>query len=156
MELHVRTFRDRDADRRVGRREKIAHWGRGARVAAGVLAALASVWPLTLLAFSTWTSAPHGVHAFLSTALIAWFVFHTMLVFLFGSFAMENPRIYGLRTIWVVGMIFLPIVPIPAYWWLHVWNAPFVNDVQEEDELTGSPKGLRTPRGGALAGPPPA
>jgi len=154
MELHVETFRDHDAERRVGRREKVAHWDRGSRLAAGVLAALAFAWPVTLFAFFNWTTAPIGVSSIVSATPIAWFVFHTMLVFLFGSFAFQNPRIYGLRTLWVAGMIFLPLLTIPAYWWLHVWHAPFVNDVQEEDELTGSPQGLRTPRGGALAGPP--
>lgn len=142
MEISYRTIRSDRGPVPIGRREKIAHWNTGSRLAVGVLAALAFVWPVSLLLLHTWTSAPLSWQSFLTAAPFAWFVFHTMLVFLFGSLVVQNPRIYGLRTLWIVGLIFMPPLAVPAYWWMHVWNAPFLNDIQEEDELTGSPKGL--------------
>ncbi len=143
MQLSIRTIRHRGPTR-VGRREKVAHWGFGARVAAGVLALLSFALPLTILALGTWTDAPLGVQSFVAAAPYAYFVFHVLLVFLFASFVLQNPRIYGLRTLWLTGVVLLPPIAVPAYWWMHVWNAPFVDDVQEEDELVGSPKTLPT------------
>jgi hypothetical protein len=79
----------------------------------------------------------------LGGATYAMLVFHVLLAFVVGAFVMQNPRIEGLRTIWLFGLVLAPPLTIPMYWWAHVWNAPYIGDREEDDHDTGT---RQTPR----------
>ncbi len=132
MDLHVCTIRDRSRTR-VGARETIPHWGTGARAALGVLAAASLASPFVLSWLAAWMSVDPRIGSALAFAAYAALVFNALLTIVFSSFVMANPRIYGLRTFWLIGLIAAPPLTLPIYWWTHVWNAPFVGERQEDD-----------------------
>jgi len=132
MDLHVCTVRDRSRTR-VGSREAIPHWGMGARAALGVLASMALGSPFALLSLAAWTVAEPKIGSVLALASYATLIFYALLTVVFASFVIDNPRIYGLRTIWLIGLITAPPLTLPIYWWTHVWNAPYLGERREDD-----------------------
>ena len=50
-------------------------------------------------------------------------VLHMMIALLYVAFAGQNPRLYS-PFAWQMAMVFLGPVAMPAYWVIHVWNAP--------------------------------
>jgi hypothetical protein len=142
MDLLVRTIRDRSRTR-VGPRESIPHWGMRARAALGLLAAIAAAWPIFLIVLAVGAAGIPSLAPLLGGATYAMVVFHVLSAFVFGAFVVQNPRIECLRTIWLFGLVLTPPLTIPAYWWAHVWNAPYIGDREEDDLDTGS---RETPR----------
>jgi hypothetical protein len=126
MDLLVRTIRDRSRTR-VG----------------PLLAAIAAAWPIFLIVLAVGAAGIPSLAPLLGGATYAMVVFHVLSAFVFGAFVVQNPRIEGLRTIWLFGLVLTPPLTIPAYWWAHVWNAPYIGDREEDDLDTGS---RETPR----------
>ena len=132
MDLLVRTVRPRSRTR-IGVHESIPHWGLAARAALGMLSLVALVSPLViLLAHVLAGPQDPGLSTSIAFAMI---VSDTLLVFFFGSFVIQNPRIYGFRTAWLAALVFAAPLALPLYWAVHIWNAPFVGDYELDDPL---------------------
>jgi len=140
MDLVVRTVRPRNRTR-IGVHESIPHWGLAARAALGMLALVALASPFVILFANVFTAPQNpGLSTGIAFAMI---VSDTLLVFFFGSFVMQNPRIYGFRTAWLVALLLAAPIALPLYWAVHIWNAPFVGDYEQDDPL---PSGLSSRR----------
>lgn len=135
-----------DTHSRTTRNESVTRWSRGARAMLGaitfvLIAAFATV-AASMLVGADPSSMPvagmRPLHVVLFTATFAQF----LLITFYLSFAAQNPRTDN-RGAWMAWMILLPFAALPVYWWVHVWNAPFVGDPHHDYNVPG---GQMTPQ----------
>lgn len=122
-------------DRRIGRRESIPRWSLTSRLALG---AWTFSMPLMASALALWALASgDDTEPALFAVATGFFVAHAIIAMLYVAFAAQNPRIERERTAWMLSIALAGPVAIPAYWIIHVLNAPTLGrpDVDEETAL---------------------
>jgi hypothetical protein len=125
---------------RTTRNETIPRWSRAARLTLGVITfvliglfATAAIASLFTPAYPTMPRSGAGPVTFvLFLATFAQF----LLMMFYVSFAAQNPRAEN-RAAWIASMIVLPFAMMPIYWWVHVWNAPYVADPERDYNVPG-------------------
>ncbi len=133
MDLLVRTIRHGAPDG-VGHSESIPRWGMGSRAALGLLSAIAFIAPVALLSAIVTSHGNATADNRLLGMGVAMVVFHALLVLFFISFVRQNPRIHGQQTLWLGGLLLAAPITLPAYWWMHIWNAPVVGNRHVDDD----------------------
>ena len=110
-------------DRRIGRSETIPRWGPTSRLTLGLITftmpVIASVLALVAIA-----SGGHPPPLLLGAAF-GFLITHGLITLLYLAYAGQNPRLRS-RLRWQLALIFAGPITIPAYWLIHVWNAPRV------------------------------
>lgn len=132
----------RPSDTRVRRDETIPRWGRNARVALGVLTlistavftlgALAVIVSILVAPDVARTRPDTPLHFVLLFAAIADY----LLTLFYIWFASQNPRLAS-RALWIAGMVLVPWLVQPMYWYAHVLNAPYVGDPSRDLGVPG-------------------
>lgn len=111
----------RAAQSEIGDRETIPHWTSTARLTLGVVTFAMPMYALAIALVSVASVAdPPPLLLALTVGLL---VLHMMIALLYVAFAGQNPRLYS-PFAWQMAMVFLGPVAMPAYWVIHVWNAP--------------------------------
>jgi len=122
------------ADRRVGRSETIPRWGPTSRLALGLLTfmgpLIASVLAVAAIASG---SEPSPL---LLGSTFGFLIAHCLMTMFYIAFAGQNPRLRS-RLRWHLALILAGPISIPAYWFMHVWNAPRIGRGDEDGEVPG-------------------
>jgi hypothetical protein len=122
------------ANRRVGSAETIPRWGTTSRLALGLVTfampVIAAVIAMLSVSFG---ATPPPV---LLAATFGFLITHCLLTFFYVAFAGQNPRVRS-RMRWQLALIFAGPITIPAYWLIHVWNAPRRGYADVDGEVPG-------------------
>lgn len=124
----------RPPDRRIGRSETIPRWGATSRLTLGLITfampAIASV--LGIAAIATGGDPP----PVLLGAVFGFMITHGLITLFYLAFAGQNPRLRS-RLRWQLALILAGPIAIPAYWLIHVWNAPRIGRGDEDGNVPG-------------------
>jgi hypothetical protein len=105
----------------IGDRETIPHWTSTARLTLGIGTFATPMYALAIAIVSLASVAEPP--PFLLALTVGLLVLHMMIALLYVAFAGQNPRLYS-PFAWQMAMVFLGPIAMPAYWVIHVWNAP--------------------------------
>ena len=133
-EIVVHMLDARPTDRRVGRSETIPRWGVTSRLALGLLTFCGPVIA-TLLGAAAIASGDEPTPLLL-VAAFGFLIAHGLVTLFYIAFAGQNPRLRS-RLRWQLALILAGPITIPAYWLMHVWNAPRVGRGDEDGEVPG-------------------
>jgi hypothetical protein len=122
------------------RNESVTRWSRRARGALGFITfALIGIFGgAGVHALLTPAVQPHqlGSAGEIQFALLFATFLQFLLTLFYVSFAAQNPR-SDARWGWIAGMVLLPFAVMPVYWWVHIWNAPFIGNPKKDHAVPG-------------------
>lgn len=122
-------------NRRIGHGEAIPRWSAASRLALG---GWTLAMPVAAFALAGWaTVSERDLPSSFFAATYGLLVMHFVLLSLYLSFAAQNPRLERARLGWMVALLVSGPVSIPAYWVIHVWNAPSVGRAGVDSEVPG-------------------
>lgn len=134
--METRTVVHHVAHPRTTRNESITRWSRSARITIGlIMAVVIAVFVMSVLA-TVGDTTPTTRLSFAHYALFVGTFMQYLLCLFFISFAAQNPRTER-RWLWIMGMVLVPWGILPVYWWVHVWNAPYVGDPDRDYNVPG-------------------
>lgn len=134
--METRTVVHHVAHPRTTRNESIPRWSRSARITIGLIMASVIVVFVTAVLGTIGDETPTARLSFAHYALFVATFMQYLLSLFFISFAAQNPRT-DRRWLWIVGMVLVPWGILPVYWWVHVWNAPYVGDPDRDYNVPG-------------------